>query len=87
MHKNGKWLQYSAKINAQIGEMLANEDSDNYIGIKELVEGENLKEFFHALATVAPCFIFNKMTNENKNHIEFNHVANLLCFEYSEKEK
>jgi hypothetical protein len=75
--------EYAMKILGAIQDILENEDSENYIGINELTDGDNLKHFLHALATIAPCHIFNTLTSSEKTQLEFNHVANQLCFEYS----
>jgi len=32
-----------------------------------------------------PTMIFNGFTGENKNHFEFNHIANQLVFQFSTK--
>ncbi len=77
-----KVILYAALINDQIISMF-DEDSERQIDIKDLNAEENLKAFFHALSTVAPTAIFNKMCQDDKNHLEFNHLANQLCFEFS----
>lgn len=60
-------------------------ESDNYISLTELEEGTNLTEFFHALANTAPAMVYESFTNENLNNLEFNHLANRLCFQYVNK--
>jgi len=72
-----KWADYAAKINGKLAEIF-DENDDFYIDPNEM----DVTEFFHALSTVAPCHIFNKFTGQNKNHLEFNHLANQLCFQY-----
>lgn len=49
------------------------------------MKGENPTHFTHALANIAPAHIFNQLTGENKSSLEFNHLANQLCFQYSTK--
>lgn len=85
MKKDKKWIQYSAQILSAITDMF-DEDNEYHIDTKELMEGNNLTEFFHALANVAPAHLFNKLTGDEKNHLEFNHIANQLCFQYINKE-
>ena len=60
--------------------------------IKELVtelhddfeeNGENATIFFHCLSTVAPNYIYSAMTSQRISNLEFNHLANTLCFQYS----
>ena len=81
-----KSIEYAAKILAQIQEIF-DEDSDNYIDVKELSEGNNLTEFMHALANLAPNMVYSKFTGDDVNSLEFNHLANKLCFQFSEKAK
>ncbi|MCY1720184.1 hypothetical protein OU798_07510 [Prolixibacteraceae bacterium Z1-6] len=71
-------------ITGAIGSMFE-EDSEWNIDQEELMEGDNLTHFFHALANVAPTHLFNQLTGDDKNQLEFNHVANQLCFQYSNK--
>ena len=86
MSKNKKYLEYSAKITLAIIDMF-NEESENHIDMKELKEGNNLTEFLHALANVAPNHLFNTITGSSKNHLEFNHVANKLCFQFMNRDE
>ena len=77
-----KYLQYSLQISGVIGEMLREEGSDYYIDPKELEEDDNMTHFIHALATIVPARMYNHFTGDKKNHLEFNHLANQLCFQY-----
>lgn len=81
--KSEKWLQYSVLIASKIQDMI----DEGEISIKDLSanEGENLKEFLHAVATVVPAQIYNKMTSSKVDFLAFNHIANQLCFEYMHK--
>lgn len=81
-----KYLQYAAILSAKISEVF-DENSENYISESELEDSDNATMFIHALANVMPCYIFNTMMDENKNWIDFNHVANKLIFQYSKKEE
>jgi hypothetical protein len=77
-----KWIMYAAQISTVLSELF-DEDSVHYIGDLEKID---LTQFFHALASAAPARIFNKLTGSNKNLLEFNHIANQLVFQYSNKE-
>lgn len=77
-----KHLEYAAKLVEVVG-LLFDEDSDYYLDPEELMEGNNLTEFFHALATVMPNHLYNKMTGAEDNNLQFNHIANQLCFQFS----
>jgi len=72
-------------LSGKIAEIF-DEESEYYIDQEELQEGENLTHFFHALANVMPTHLFNKITGDDKNHLEFNHIANQLVFQYSKKQ-
>ena len=79
--ENEKWIMYAAQISSVLGELF-DEDSEKYIGSLEDID---LAQFFHALANAAPATLFNKLTGGNKNILEFNHLANSLVFQYSDK--
>ncbi len=79
---NEKYLQYAGVITAAISSMFE-EDSEWVIDKKELMEGDNLTHFMHALANLAPTYLFNNLTGDDKNILEFNHIANHLCFKYN----
>jgi hypothetical protein len=83
-----KWVQYAAKISQSISEMLTNEDHDWHIDKSELSDEENFKQFFHALANVAPAYLFNRLVHESaqRDQLAFNQMANTLCFEYCKPE-
>jgi len=80
-----KKFEYAAKILAQLSEIVNNEECPNYIDSEELSDSENATQFIHALATIAPTTFYNKLTGSHKNHLEFNHIANHLCFQFSDK--
>jgi hypothetical protein len=63
-----KQYQYAQKIDAQISAMFQ-DDSENHIDIKEFEDGENVKAFFHALATVVPCSMWNRIS-EDKQYLQ-----------------
>lgn len=44
----------------------------------------NFTCFVHALATTMPTRVYNKMASCNLNHLEFNQLANRLCFQFME---
>jgi len=79
-------IQYAAKIQTAIGEMFE-EDSTNYINPNELENSDKIKAFLHAMSTVVPCMLYCNLTGEEKNNLEYNHIANHLCFEYSNFEE
>lgn len=77
-----KLARYGHAILCQIEDLFNDEDDYSYIGREELSKDNNLTIFFHALATAAPTVIYNKITGDHKNQLEFNHLANQLCFQF-----
>jgi hypothetical protein len=80
-----KQHQYAIKLAEAISNVLSDEENENFIDQSEFSEGENLTEFIHALANLMPNIIYSRITGENKNILEFNHLANALCFQYANK--
>jgi len=81
MAKNAKHIEYAALIVSCIDQMFE-EDNDFSLDKDEMAEGENLTEFIHALANIVPNHYYNKVTGDNKAQLQFNHLANHLCFQY-----
>ena len=83
MPQENKSIEYAAKIQFQIMELFnpETEGASTHIDMKEFNDEKNLKAFLHGL-TMASTNLFNKLVQEDKNFLEFNHVANLLCFEF-----
>lgn len=79
-------MHYTALLSSAILDAIQNEDSEFYIDIKELENDDNMTEFSHALLNLAPMMIFQKLTGNNGNILELNHIANQLVFQFSEKE-
>lgn len=70
---------YGIKVMAVLSELF-DEDSDNYI------ESPDFTLLFHAISTVAPNVIYKKFTGDDRNNLEFNHLMNQLCFQYSNRQ-
>jgi hypothetical protein len=85
MAQTEKQLQYAAMLSGKIAEIF-DEESEYHIDQEELQEGDNLTHFFHALANIMPNHLYNKITGDDKNNLEFNHIANQLVFQYSKKQ-
>ena len=78
---------YASLIIGKIVELFDEDEEDHSISLRELSEGGNATHFIHALANLAPNFIYQKVTGDDKNMLEFNHMANHLCFQYSQIEQ
>lgn len=83
--KEEKHLQYAEQIIGALGELLQEGSGDWNIDVDELGDEGNLTHFMHALANIASAHIYNELTGDNKNQLDFNHVANKLCFQYMNK--
>lgn len=83
MEKN--YEQYAGKLALHIADIF-NEKNPNHIDEKELMDYENFKQFMFALTTLVPVNIYNAMCETDSNTLEFNHLCNLLVFEYSKLE-
>lgn len=81
MEQNGKWLQYAILLQSQIADIF-NPDSENYINPDDFEDENNGTAFFHALANVMPCHMFNKLTGEDVDMLGFNHNANRLIMQF-----
>ncbi len=73
-----KHEEYAVKILDKVQELLQDE-------IEEISEGTNATDFIHALANTVPNIVYNKLTGDDKNNLEFNHFANNLVFQFSKK--
>ncbi len=79
-------MSFASRLTLAIEDLLSNEDSEFHINVSELEEGQNLTDFIHALSNLVPATVYTKLTNDDKNLLEFNHLANQLCFQYGKRE-
>ncbi len=82
MNETPKHIEYAVLITDKIAELF----QDGTIDIHEMAE-HNLTDFIHALANTTPNNFYNKITGDEKNNLEFNHIANQLVFQYSKKDE
>jgi hypothetical protein len=73
-------IQYIAKITNALNSIF-DEDSENYIDIDKVNKDGNLNNFFHVLGTRAPQYVFSKITGQEPDPLEFNHICNKLIFQ------
>jgi len=76
--------EYTMKIVSQIAQMF-NEESDNYIDQSDLKEGDNATHFTYALCVLAPTLIVRKFSDQVKDILDLNQIANRLIFLYERK--
>lgn len=51
-----------------------------------MIKEDGLSEFFHALGNIAPLYIYQKITNNDKSALAFNHLMNDLIVQNIVKE-
>ena len=74
-----KQEEYTIKILEQLQGLF--EEGNAHIDIKELEDNGNAADFFHALANLAPAIVYTKLTQKEVGTLDFNHIANRLCFQ------
>ncbi|WP_300977413.1 hypothetical protein [Flavobacterium sp.] len=79
-------VQLQAKLLTAI-QTCFDKDSENYIDLDEIVKNGNLNDLFHVSGTRVPQHIFSKITGQNPDPLEFNHICNKLIFQDREDTK
>jgi hypothetical protein len=77
--KDQKVLQYQMRILGAIQGVLEEDDAEFLLEIRQ---DNNLTLFMHALANYVPSSFYNEITGNKLNLLEFNHLANQLCFQF-----
>ncbi len=75
-----KQEEYTLKILEQL-QNLFEDENENRIQMDELKENNNASDFFHALANLAPAVVYSKLTQREIGSLDFNQLANKLCFQ------
>lgn len=78
--KKSKQEEYTIKILDQL-QQLFEESNENKIEVKDLEDNANAADFFHALANLAPTVVYSKLTQKDIGTLDFNYIANRLCFQ------
>tara|TARA_R110002124_G_scaffold228784_1_gene394107 strand:+ start:1847 stop:2113 length:267 start_codon:yes stop_codon:yes gene_type:complete len=73
-----KQFDYHTKITSAL-QTIFYEQSEDYIDVFD--EEFNANDFFHTLATRVPQMIFAKLTGQELDPLEFNHVCNKLIMQ------
>lgn len=61
------------------------EDGDFFIDKNDFDDDDNGTLFMHALSNLVPHFLYEQLTGDKVDALEFNHIANKLCFKYGQK--
>lgn len=76
---NAKQVEYTTKLLSKIQEIFEEDEQFR----NELEESNNATDFIHALANIVPASVYGNLTNQDISLIDFNHIANKLCFQNS----
>lgn len=79
-NNKSKQQEYTVKILEQL-QLLFDESNENHIVLSELEDNTNAADFFHSLANLAPAVVYTKLTQKEIGSLDFNHIANRLCFQ------
>ena len=74
-------VEYAKKIVAHLGEIFKS-DNEHFINEDEFVNDRTFTEFIYALSVIMPTHVYNRMTQQKADYLDFNHVANKLCFQF-----
>ena len=74
-----KEKEYINNLLMALQETIFNPDSDFHIDMKEA----DASLFFHTLANTVPNLVYQELTGNELNNLQFNHLANQLCFQNS----
>ncbi len=73
-------MQFLVKILNAL-QTVFDEHSENYIDINKVEKDGNLNDLFYILGARAPQYIFSKITGQEPDTLEFNHICNKLIFQ------
>lgn len=77
--RDKKQTEYTVKILAKIQELF--DESKDFM--EELEVENNATDFIHALANIVPTSVYGTLTKKDISLLDFNHIANRLCFQNS----
>ena len=78
MKQQLKQDEYAMKMIESLSDFLAET-------VKPDDEDFDATALIHVIANVVPSLIYSQITGEEINMLEFNHIANRLCFQYLNK--
>lgn len=85
--KTERYPEFAAVIIDRLASIFDKDSEDFSYDLEQLSEDEELTEFMFALACVVPAKLFNEITGDDKDYLEFNHLANRLCFQFCKPKK
>ena len=80
MREIEKNIEYASLINSAIFNLFRNDEEQEYchLELDELNKNDNATEFFIGYLK-AGTVIFNELTGQDRNNLEFTHILNQLC--------
>lgn len=78
---SNEMMQMIAKVNDQLVGIFK-EDCENFIGKLSDLTDDEATMLFHVIASVVPCRLYNHITGDNADVLQFNHNANRLIMQY-----
>jgi len=74
-------FEYLTKILGAIQEGCFDEDSHNFIDTEDFKDSDKLTDFIYAVGSIVPARVYNEITGDDVNYLDFNHIVNKLCFQ------
>jgi hypothetical protein len=84
--KQRKAEDYSVLILNVLMQVFEKDSSMMHIDIEEFKNPDNLRCFIHAIANLLPNSVYCSLTRNEADSLEFNYLANRLCFEFATME-
>lgn len=79
---------YALIIQGAISQMLdADSESDYKISLSDFEDEDKATAFLHALANIVPCNIYKTLTQDEVDILGFNHIANRLVYQFTQKDE
>ncbi|MEL3904433.1 MAG: hypothetical protein P1P63_04910 [Treponemataceae bacterium] len=81
--KKERYPEFAAVMIDRLATIFDKDSEDFSYDLEQLSNDGELTEFFFALACVVPAILFNNITEQDKDYLQFNHLANQLCFQFT----
>ena len=72
---------YIDKIMGALKEVFDNKDSEHFIDVEVIDKTGDGNDLMYALGCAVPAQIYSNLTKKPVDALQFNHIANILCFQ------
>lgn len=72
---------YIDKIMGALKEVFDNKDSEYFIDVEVIESAGDGNDLMYALGCAVPAQIYSTLTKKPTDALQFNHIANVLCFQ------